>query len=108
MESEEVAVGWGRRGWGEVGRLSESDEDGERGEVPRPPPGPPGLYKTFRIGELTHVECRRKETPWRGNQDVRQTKDPRLDGDISFGERKEEEESSSDPGRKNKNTGRCK
>lgn len=37
-----------------------------------------------------------------------QTKDPRLDGDISFGEKKEEEESSSEPERKNKNTGRSK
>jgi len=72
MESEAVAVGWEGRGWGEVGRLEESDENRERGEIPRPPQGLPGLYQIFRMGELTHVESRRKETPWRENQDVRQ------------------------------------
>ena len=56
MESEAVAVGWEGRGWGEVGRLEESDENRERGEIPRPPQGLPGLYQIFRMGELTHVE----------------------------------------------------
>ena len=36
-----------------------------------PPQELPGLYQIFRTGELTHVESRRKETPWRENQDVR-------------------------------------
>lgn len=86
------------------GSLLERREERSSGS----PKGPRDLYNIFRMGTLTYIGSRRKGTPWRENEDIGETKVPRLDGEMSFREKEEDEESSSEPRRKHMTTDRYK